>query len=119
LEWPVLLAADDTGMHISVAYMKKMEAADMKSSSITRFVLGSAICTIAFSASNRTALAESLEVQCRGAVRAEIKGPNCRMWMPPTITDSCNMTTHNDIPFYDNRVVECVKRGGPGRKSKT
>jgi hypothetical protein len=63
--------------------MKKMEEADMKSSSIMRFVLGSAICTIAFSYSNRTALAESLEVQCRAAVRAELKGPNCRMWIVP------------------------------------
>jgi hypothetical protein len=112
--------ADDTGTHASLAHMKKMEVADMKSSSIMRFVLGSAICTIAFSDSNRTALAESLEVQCRAAVRAELKGPNCRMWIVPnTDAGPCNMTTHNDIPFYDNRVVECVKRGGPGRQSKT
>jgi hypothetical protein len=92
----------------------------MKSPSIMRFVLGSAICTIAFSASYGTALAESLEVQCRAAVRAEIKGPNCRIWIVPN-TDSgpCNMSTMNDIPFYDNRVIECVKRGGPGRKSRT
>ncbi|SHJ78471.1 hypothetical protein SAMN05444159_1482 [Bradyrhizobium lablabi] len=92
----------------------------MKSPSIMRFVLGSAICTIAFSASNRTALAEPLEVQCRAAVRAEIKGPNCRIWIVPnTDFGPCNMTSHAEINFYDNRVVECVKRGGPGRKSRT
>jgi hypothetical protein len=43
----------------------------MKSPSIMRFVLGSAICTIAFSPSNTTALAESLEVQCRAAARTK------------------------------------------------
>ena len=99
----------------------------MKSPSTRIFILGSAICIMAFAALNRTALAdwkgaaqaESLGVPCRAAVRAEIKGPNCRMWHPPTITDSCNMSTHTQIAYYDNKVLECASRGGPGRQSKT
>ena len=76
------------------------------------------ICMIAFSGSNGPALLESLEVQCRAAMRAEWKGPNCRMNLVPNPESGpCNMTVHNDIPFFDNKVVECVKRGGPGRKS--
>jgi hypothetical protein len=90
----------------------------MKSPSIMRFVLGSAICTIAFSPSNRTARAESLEVQCRAAARAELKGPDC-LWMPPNPTSHCNIPTQTEVHIYDNKTLECVKQGGPGRKSRT
>ena len=89
----------------------------MTSLSTRSFVAGSAIC-IAFAASNGAALAkeESLGDQCRAAVRAELRGPDCRMSMP---TPACNMSGQFDVPFFDQRVVECVKRGGPGRQSKT
>ena len=94
----------------------------MKSLSTRSFITGSAIC-MAFAALNGAALAEaraeSLGYQCRAAVRAEIKGPNCRIWHPSTITDSCNMSTHTQIAYYDNKVLECASRGGPGRQSKT
>jgi hypothetical protein len=90
----------------------------MKSLS-TSFFTGSAIC-LAFAALNGAAAAqaraESLGDQCRAAVRAELRGPDCRMSMP---TPACNMSTQFDVPFFDQRVVECVKRGGPGRQSKT
>jgi len=90
----------------------------MKSLS-TSFITGSAIC-LAFSTFNGAALgqsrAESLGDQCRAAVRAELRGPDCRMSMP---TPTCNMSGQFDVPFFDQRVVECVKRGGPGRQSKT
>ena len=81
----------------------------MTSPSTTTFILGAAICITAVSASNRTALAQSLGarpslgvqqslgVECRAAVRAEIKGPGCRMWMPPTFEDGCNMSSHTQI----------------------
>jgi hypothetical protein len=88
-----------------------MEATDMKSLAI----LGSAIW-LAFAALNGAALAESLGDQCRAAVRAELRGPDCRMSMP---TAACNMSGQFDVPFFDGRVVGCVKRGGPGRPSKT
>jgi hypothetical protein len=85
----------------------------------TKAILAAAICTIAFSASNRTARAESLEVQCRAAVRAELKGADCRIGITRnTGSERCNMSTHGDISAYDNKVIECVRRGGPGRKTK-
>jgi hypothetical protein len=100
-----------------------MEAADMKSLSIP----GSAIWIMAFAAFNTTALAEpkanlqaeSLGYQCRAAVRAEMKGPDCRMPIPPDATSHCNIPTNAQIEIMDNKIVECVKRGGPGRQAKT
>jgi hypothetical protein len=80
-------------------------------------ILGLAVWIMGFAALNTTALAaESMGDQCRAAVRAELKGPDCRMSMP---TSACNMPGQTDVPFFDQRVVECVKRGGPGRQSKT
>jgi hypothetical protein len=92
----------------------------MKSRSARRFILRS-IC-MAFAALNGAALAEaraeSLEVQCRAAARAELKGPDCRMWMPPNPASPCNIPTQTEVHIYDNKTLECVKRGGPGRQSK-
>jgi hypothetical protein len=90
----------------------------MKSLSTRAFIAGSAIW-LAFASLNGAALAqaraESLGDQCRAATRAELKGPDCRMSMP---TSACNMPGQSDVPFFDGRVVACVKRGGPGRQSK-
>jgi hypothetical protein len=36
-----------------------------------------------------------------------------------TFEDGCNMSSHGQIVFYDSKVLECINRGGPGRKSKT
>jgi hypothetical protein len=101
----------------------------MTSPSTTTLILGSAICITAVSASYRTALAQSLGarpsleaqqllgVECRAAARAE------GAWLSdvdaPTFEDGCNMSSHAQIAFYDSKVLECVNRGGPGRKSKT
>jgi len=90
-------------------------------------ILGSAIWIMAFAALNTTALAEpkgnlqaeSMGYQCRAAVRAELKGSDCRMAMPPNPTSHCNIPTNAQIETMDNKVVECAKRGGPGRQSKT
>jgi hypothetical protein len=89
----------------------------MKSLSTKSFIAGSAIC-MAFAALNGAALAESLEVQCRSAARAELKGSDCRMAMPPNPTSHCNIPTQTEVHIYDNKALECVKRGGPGRQSK-
>ena len=89
----------------------------MKSLSPRSFIAGSAIC-MAFAALNGAALAESLEVQCRSAARAELKGPDCRMVMPPNPTSHCNIPTQTEVHVYDNKTLECVRRGGPGRQSK-
>jgi hypothetical protein len=86
-------------------------------------ILGSAIWIMAFAALNGAALAqaraESLEVQCRAAARAELKGPDCRMVMPPNPTSSCNIPTDTQVHLFDNKTLECVKRGGPGRQART
>jgi hypothetical protein len=91
----------------------------MTALSTRTFIAGSAIW-LAFAALSGVALAEaraeSLGDQCRAAVRAELRGPDCRMSMP---TATCNMSGQFDVPFFDQRVVECVNRGGPGRQSKT
>jgi hypothetical protein len=89
-------------------------------------ILGSAIWIMAFAALNTTAVAEpqgnrqaeSLGYQCRAAVRAEMKGPDCRMAIPPNSTSHCNIPNNADIELMDNKVNECVRRGGPGRQAK-
>jgi hypothetical protein len=90
----------------------------MKSLSTRSFIAGSAIC-MAFAALNGAALAESLGYQCRAAVRAEMKGPDCRMALPPNPTSHCNIPTNAEVEVMDNKINECVKRGGPGRQAKT
>jgi hypothetical protein len=89
-----------------------MEAMDMKSLSI----LGSAIWVMAFAGNLQ---AESMGYQCRAAVRAEMKGPDCRMAIPPNPTSHCNIPTNAEVEIMDNKILECAKRGGPGRQSKT
>ena len=89
-------------------------------------ILGSAIWIMAFAALNTAALAkanrqtqaESIGYQCRAAVRAELKGPDCRMAIPPNPTSHCNIPSNADVEIMDNKVLECTKRGGP-RQSKT
>jgi hypothetical protein len=88
----------------------------MKSLSTRSLIAGSAIC-MAFAAWNGAALAASMD-QCRAAARAELKGPDCRMSMPPSPTSSCNIPTNPEIHSFDNKVQECLKRGGPGRQAK-
>jgi len=90
----------------------------MKSLSTRSFITGSAIC-MAFAALNGAPLAESLGYQCRAAVRAELKGPDCRMALPPSPTSHCNVPSNAEVEVMDNKINECVKRGGPGRQAKT
>jgi hypothetical protein len=91
----------------------------MKSLSTRSLIAGSAIW-LAFAGLNGAApgqaRAESLGEQCRAAIRAELKGPDCRMATP---TAACAMPGQVDVPFFDARVVACVKRGGPGRQTRT
>jgi hypothetical protein len=96
----------------------------MKSLPARSFIAGSAIC-VAFAAWNGSALAEpkaqqaeSLGYQCRAAVRAEMKGPDCRMPIPPNATSHCNIPSNAEIEVMDNKINECVRRGGPGRQAK-
>ena len=60
----------------------------------------------------------SIESQCRAAVRAELKGPYCGqvvyVWHGP---DPCYVSTF-DQPYYTDKVIQCVARGGPGRAAR-
>jgi hypothetical protein len=92
-------------------------------------ILGSAIWIMACTALNATALAEpkanrqaqadSMGYQCRAAIRAEMKGSDCRMAIPPNWTSHCNVSNNAEIELMDNKINECVRRGGPGRQAKT
>ncbi|WP_143271536.1 hypothetical protein [Bradyrhizobium mercantei] len=73
-------------------------------------ILGPAICVAAFAAQ---AQADSIEYQCRAAVRAEMKGPDCRVVVPTTA--NCLIPAPGSIERLDNEVIKCVKQGGPGR----
>jgi hypothetical protein len=88
-------------------------------------IRGPAIWVMAFAALNTAALAapkanqlDSLGYQCRAAVRAELKGPDCRMPIPPNATSHCNIPSNADVEVMDNKVAECVKRGGPGPRKR-
>ena len=77
------------------------------------------LATLAFDAA---AAAESLENQCRIAVRVEMMGPECRMSNPKTSSggytagDPCYILGDTKMSYYIDKVVECVKRGGPGKR---
>jgi hypothetical protein len=78
---------------------------------------GPALSLLAILALNGPGAAESIENQCRAAVRAELKGPNCRMANPRDNSlqvDPCGIsTTGSQMTLYTEKVVQCVARGGP------
>jgi len=91
----------------------------MKSTCMKR-TIGLVVCLIAVSALSAPSGAGALETECRAAVRAEMKGPNCRVAeVNSGAYDNCGFpigtTIHGE---YGNRVVECVSKGGPGRKAR-
>jgi hypothetical protein len=81
-----------------------------------------AACLIATLAFHAGAAAESIENQCRMAVRAEMMGPDCRMINPKTSSggytagDPCYILGDTKTAYYIDKVIECVKRGGPGKR---
>ena len=83
-----------------------------------KFVVRTAIALAAVASSPAFA-AGSVEDQCRAAVRAEMKGPNCRVVNPSSKTlsgDPCGIATAGtETMTYTNKVIACVKRGGPGK----
>jgi hypothetical protein len=81
-----------------------------------------AACLIATLAFHVGAAAESIENQCRVAVRAEMMGPDCRVANPKTSSggytagDPCYILGDTKTSYYIDKVIECVKRGGPGKR---
>ena len=61
----------------------------------------------------------SIESQCRGAVRAELKGPNCRqvVYVYHGPDDSCYVSQWSQ-PYFMDKVIQCIARGGPGRAAR-
>ena len=83
-----------------------------------------AACLIATLAFHVGAAAESIENQCRIAVRVEMMGPDCRMTNPKTSSggggyqsgDPCYILGDTKHAYYIDKVIECVKRGGLGKR---
>jgi hypothetical protein len=84
-------------------------------STVTKFILGLAVFSLATMALSGPIAADSIENQCRAAVRAELMGPACRVVNPASASDPCYVRNTNLSANYDNKVVQCVARGGPGR----
>jgi hypothetical protein len=90
--------------------------------SLRNAVVWLAAGSIAIFAFTADASAESLENQCRIAVRAEMMGPDCRMANPKTSSggytagDPCYILGDTKTAFYIDKVIACVKRGGPGKR---
>jgi len=87
-------------------------------STATNFVLGSAAVCLATVMFGGPIAAQSVEQQCRASVRAELMGPNCRVVNPASANDPCYVRNTTLSANYDNKVVQCVARGGPGRGAR-
>ena len=85
---------------------------------VSSLFIASLICGLSGTASLVGAAAESIENQCRMAVRAEMMGPDCRVINPKTSSgayqggDPCYILGDAKMTYYIERVMECVKRGG-------
>ena len=81
---------------------------------------GLVVCLIATATFHGPAAADSIENQCRSAVRAEMQGPNCRMADPksqnPLNGDPCFVLGDTKLTLYTDKVIACVARGGPGKR---
>jgi hypothetical protein len=87
-------------------------------STLMRLMLGPAVFSLATLTLSGPIAAETIENQCRAAVRAELMGPGCRVVNPASANDRCYVRNTNLSANYDNRVVQCVARGGPGRGAR-
>ena len=87
-------------------------------SAMTKLVLGSAFFSFATLTFGGPIAAESVENQCRTAVRVELLGPGCRVVNPASSSDPCYIRNTALSANYDNKVVQCVARGGPGRAAR-
>jgi hypothetical protein len=83
-----------------------------------KWLLGPIFCMSATLALHGPLAAGSIEANCRSAVRAEMRGPNCKMsdisfqgnWHP------CQISDNNQLTVYNDKVAQCVARGGPTKR---
>ncbi len=87
-------------------------------STVTKFVLGPALFSLATLALGGPTAAQSVENQCRAAVRAELMGPQCRI-ANPDYDDRCYYHYAAGMTNYVNKVVECIRSGGPGHRARS
>ncbi len=89
---------------------------------VSSLVISSLVCGLSSAAFLVGAAAESIENQCRIAVRAEMMGPDCRVINPKTSSgayqgnDPCYILGDTKMTYYIDRVIECVNRGGPRKR---
>jgi hypothetical protein len=89
---------------------------------VSSLFIASLICGLSGTAFLVGAAAESIENQCRMAVRAEMMGPDCRVINPKTSSgayqggDPCYILGDAKMTYYIERVMECVKRGGSRKR---
>ncbi|HEY2248284.1 MAG TPA: hypothetical protein VGH70_12630 [Bradyrhizobium sp.] len=93
----------------------EIREANMKS--VAKLVLGPAVFSLATFAFGGPVAAESVEQQCRAAVRAELMGPQCRI-ANPDYDDRCYYHYPAGMTNYVNKVIECINRGGPGHRAR-
>ena len=86
-------------------------------STITKSVLGVAAFSLATLTLGPPVAAESVEQQCRAAVRAELMGPQCRI-ANPDYDDRCYYHNAAGMTNYVNKVIECINHGGPGHRAR-
>jgi hypothetical protein len=85
---------------------------------VTKLFLGPVIFSLATLILSGPIAAESIENQCRAAVRVELMGPDCRKVNPASSNDPCYIRNTTSSANYDNKVVACVAHGGPGRGAR-
>jgi hypothetical protein len=85
--------------------------------SVTKLVLASAVLSLAAAALNGPVATETVEQQCRTAVRVELMGPQCRI-ANPDYDDRCYYHYAAGMTNYVNKVIECINRGGPGHRAR-
>jgi hypothetical protein len=89
---------------------------------VSSLFIASLMCGVSGTAFLVGAAAESIENQCRMAVRAEMMGPDCRVINPKTSSgayqggDPCYILGDAKMTYYIERVMECVKRGSPRKR---
>jgi hypothetical protein len=81
----------------------------------TKRVFGPIVFSLATLTLSGPIAADTIENQCRLTVRAELMGPGCRVVNPASFSDPCYVRNTQLSAAYDNKVVQCVARGGPGR----
>jgi hypothetical protein len=85
---------------------------------VTGLILGPVVFFLATLTLSRPIAAETIENQCRLTVRAELMGPNCRVVNPASSNDACYIRNTQLSANFDNKVVQCVARGGPARGAR-